>query len=135
MTRKAIREELVSIFTAEGSFTLVLGYLPLDLRGASKVLCIYTDDTRHNFMSAHMNDDLHHFFLDTLVKRGNSADHEDDLDDLHEVVRDVIRANIGNANWDELQLEEASDALFGDFSGVPYRVEQHRLQVKETLTS
>ena len=54
------------------------------------------------------------------------------LDTLHEVVRSVVKDNQSNANWDYLSLEEPSEAYFAEISGVSYRVESHRLTVKET---
>jgi hypothetical protein len=57
---------------------------------------------------------------------------EDALDDMHEVVRAIVRANVGDATWNELNLEEDSDALFARIANEPYRVERFSLMVKVT---
>lgn len=134
-TRKQVRQALVTLFDANSTFNLVLGYLPLDLRGATKVLCLYSESTTHDFISGHLNNNFYTFYLDTLVKRTDSDADENDLDDMHEAIRSVVRANIPNANWDELELSDSSDPLFAELSGVPYRVEQHRLKVKVQTNS
>jgi len=129
-TRKQVRQALVTLLEASGVFNQVFGYGPTDLKSGTKVLCVYTDTTTHDFISGHKNNNFYHFHLDTYIKRTGGESDENDLDDLHEAVRSVIRTNIPNANWNELELSENSDALFAEVSGVAYRVEQHKLKVK-----
>ena len=132
-TRQTIREALDTIFTAEGSFTGgVLGYAPVETQGMDKILSIYSDRTHHIQASQHLQTNFYVFLLDVLVKRTGGETAEDTLDTLHEVVRSVVKANQSNANWDYLSLEEPSEAYFAEISGVSYRVESHRLTVKET---
>lgn len=135
MARKDVRDQLVSLFTANGSFNAVLGYSPNALGAATtKVLAIYSRRTRHQVESKDLRNDFYTFNLDVLVKRTADATHEDTLDALHEVVRAVVRANIGDANWSHLDLDENSDAFYGDVQGVAYRVERHVLSVKVSAT-
>lgn len=129
-TRKQVRQALVALLDANSAFNQVFGYGPLELLGATKVLCVYSDSTMHDFISGHNNNNFYHFHLDTYVKMTGVEADENDLDDLHEAVRSVIRTNIPNANWNELELSDNSNALFAEVSGVKYRVEQHKLKVK-----
>jgi hypothetical protein len=131
-TRKQVRERLVTLFDADSTFTSVFGYAPLDLKGATKVLCIYSDKSRHEMLSKHLNNNFYQFFLETYIKRVGAENSEDDLDNLHEAIRAVVRANVGDETWNELILEEESEAFFAQVAGVPYRVERHPLLVKVT---
>lgn len=130
MSRQAARERLVALFTAEGSFSQVHGHAPVDLEGMTPVLCIYTDRTRHTQASADMKIDLYTYILDVYVKRVAGESAEDILDAQHEVIRVVVKANIADANWSHIHLEDESDAYFAEISGVAYRVERHPLVVK-----
>jgi hypothetical protein len=131
-TRKQVREQLVTLFDADSTFTTVYGYAPIDLRGTTKVLCVYSDRSRHEMISKHLNNNFYVFFVESYVKRVNGENSEDALDDMHEAIRAVIRANIGDSTWNELNLEEESEAFFAQVAGVPYRVERHELLVKVT---
>ena len=131
MSRQGAREALVAIFVAEGSFNQVLGYAPVDTQGFDKILSIYTNRTHHIQESQALEHNFYVFFLDVLLKRTGGEEVEDTLDALHEVIRATIKANQANANWDRLDSEEESDAVFAEISGVSYRVETHPLLVKE----
>lgn len=131
MTRQVVREALVTIFVAEGSFNQVLGYAPVDTAGMDKVLSIFSDKTHHKQESLHLEHNFYVFSLDVLVKRSGGETVEDTLDVLHEAIRSTVKANQGNANWEYLSLEEPSDAYFAEVSGVAYRVEKHLLFIKE----
>lgn len=126
--RKTCREALAALFSGQG-FNAVYDYAPNDLAGATKILVVYTDATRHDMISKHLNNDFYSFFLDVYIKRAGAAA-EDDLDTLHEVIRATCRANVGTANWDHLTLNQESDAFFAEVAGVPYRVERHTVTVK-----
>lgn len=128
-TRKDVRHRLETLFENQG-FNKVFGYAPVDLQNATKVLSIYSDNTRHDFMTRDNNNNFYAFFLDVYVKRVQNENTEDILDDLHEIVRSVIRANVGDTTWSNLDFNEISDAFFAEVSGVPYRVERHSLIVK-----
>jgi hypothetical protein len=128
-TRKQCRAALGVAFAGQG-FTSVFPYAPLDLGGASKVLVITVRRSHHERMGPAYQDDFHVFFLDVYIKRGGGVNTEDALDEMHEVIRAVVKANVGNAAWNEIELEEESDALFAEVAGVPYRVERHPIKLK-----
>ena len=128
-TRQECREALAGLFSA-GTFTGgVFDYLPVALNGATKVLAVYNDNTRHELLSASFANNFYRFNLDTLVRRAGATS-EDDLDTLHENVRSVIRGAVGNANWNEITIEEDSETFFAEISGIQYRVEQHKVLIK-----
>lgn len=129
-TRQQVREQLASLFTAGGAFNNVYAYAPLSLQGGTDALCIYSDSTGHEQQSASLELNFYRFNLDVFVKRASAETVEDTLDTLHENVRSIVKANQGDANWDYLSLEEESEALFAEVSGIPYRVERHSLLVK-----
>lgn len=132
MSRQTIREALVTIFVAEGSFNQVLGYAPVDTQGMDKILSIYAERTHHQQESASLEHNFYVYLMDVIVKRSSGETTEDTLDALHDAIRSTIKSNQVNANWDLLSLEEPSDAYFAEISGVSYRVESHKLTVKET---
>lgn len=132
-TRRQVRERLATLMAESSAFGEVFGYAPLDLRGKDRILCIYSDRTRHEMLSKHLNNSFYHFFLETYaLRRIDEAGAEDALDEMHEAIRAVIRANVGDATWNELNLEEESDALFARVAQEPYRVERFTLLVKVT---
>ena len=133
MSRQTVREALAALFVAEGSFTGgVLAYAPVDTQGMNPLLSIYTDTTYHQQESQALEHNFYAFLLDVMVKRTGGEAAEDSLDALHDVIRSTIKANQVNANWDLLDLTEPSDAYFAEISGVSYRIESHKLLVKET---
>lgn len=132
-TRKQAREALATVFAGQG-FTTVYSYAPLDLLGASKVLVIYAESSGHERLGASFQNDFHKFFLDVYIKRASGVNSEDDLDTMHEVIRAVVKANIVNSAWNEILLEEESDAGFAEVAGVAYRYERHPLLLKVSGT-
>lgn len=134
-TRKDVRKRLATLMAESSAFDEVLDHAPLDLRGKDRVLCIYADRSRHEMISKHLNNDFYRFFLETYaLRRVDDAAAEDALDEMHDAIRAVIRANINDGTWNELDLEEESDALFAQVAKEPYRVERHSLLVKVTQT-
>ena len=130
-TRKTIREALAAIFVTADDFNVVYAYAPVDLQGMDQVLAIYSDVTSHDRESYASEHNFYTFVLDVYVKRASGETTEDTLDTLHEAIRDTVYDNQTNANWDWLKLEP-SDAYFAEISGVAYRVESHKLALKET---
>lgn len=133
MSRQDVREALVTIFVAEGSFNQVLGYAPVAIQGMDKVLAIFSAKTHHKQESLHLSHSFYVFALDVYIKRSGGETVEDTLDELHEAIRSTVKANQSNANWEYLSLEDPSDAYFAEISGVAYRVEKHLLFIKENL--
>lgn len=130
-TRQTIREALAAIFVTADDFNVVYAYAPVDLQGMDQILCIYADTTYHERESYASEHNFYTFILDVFVKRASAETAEDTLDTLHEAIRSTIYDNQGNDNWDWLKLEP-SDAYFAEISGVAYRVESHKLALKET---
>ena len=128
-TRKEVRKRIATIFAGQG-FNQVLDYAPVDLQGMDKVLCVYTATTHHEMLSQDLNNNFYRFYLDVFVKRASANAAEDTLDDLHDKVREVARANVSDSNWSAISLDEQSDAAFAEISGVQYRMERHGLLVK-----
>ena len=130
-TRKTIREALAAIFVTADDFNVVYAYAPVDLQGMDQVLAIYADTTYHQQESYSLEHNFYTLIFDVYVKRASAETAEDTLDTLHEAIRSTIKDNQSNANWDWLKLEP-SDAYFAEISGVSYRVESHKLAIKET---
>lgn len=128
-TRRQCREGLGVLYSGR-RFTKVLTYAPLDLHGESKVLVITSNDTRHEVLGAAFANNFYNFVLDVYVLRRGDLNTEDILDDLHEEVRDGARDGIGNTLWNEITLEEQSEAGYVEVSGAPYRLERHFLLLK-----
>ena len=130
-TRQTIREALAAIFVSADDFNVVYAYAPVDLQGMDEVLAIYSDTTYHEQESYASEHNFYTFILDVYVKRASAEMTEDTLDTLHEAIRSTVKANQSNAFSDWLKLEP-SDAYFAEISGVAYRVESHKLALKET---
>jgi hypothetical protein len=128
-TRRQCREALGVAFASQG-FGRVYIYAPLDLKGETKVLVITSDNTRHEVLGAGFANNFYRFFLDVYVLRRGDIDTESFLDDMHEIIRAVARAGVGNPVWNEITLEEESEALYVEVSGAPYRLERHFLLLK-----
>ena len=128
-TRKVCRETLAALFSASDFTGGVYEYLPTNLSGATKALAVYSDNTRHETISGLFGNNFYRFNIDVLVIRAGVTS-EDDLDTLHEVVRSTCRSAVGNVAWNEITIEEDSDCFFAEISGIPYRVEQHKVLVK-----
>lgn len=131
MSRQTVREQLVTLFTAEGSFNQVLGYAPVETQGMDKILAIYAAGAYHQQESQDLELNFYSYILDVYVKRSGGEAAEDTFDALHEAIRSTIKANQSDANWAYLSLRDPSDAYFAEISGVSYRVESHKLTVKE----
>lgn len=132
-TRKQCRERLASNIYTTGATgaTAVFDYLPNDLLGANKVICIYNDATRHEQLSANLKNDFYRFNVDALVLRA-AATSEDDLDNLHEAIRSQTIAAVSDSTWNEITIEQDSECFFADIAGIQYRVEQHKVLLKVT---
>ncbi len=132
MSRKTVREALVTLLDADSAFNEVLGYLPTDLFGKSKVLAVYAATSRYDLISRNIANDFYTFNIDSIVRRDNTAASEGDLDAMRAALIAVLSANIQTANWSHLDLTEDSDCFFAEISGVPHRIEQHKVKIKVT---
>jgi hypothetical protein len=124
---------LATLMGESSEFEAVYDHAPLDLRGQDRVLCIYSDRTRHEMLSKDLNNAFYRFTLETYaLRRVDEPGAEDALDDMHEAIRSTIRTNVGDATWNEVSLEEDSDVLFARVATEPYRIERFSLLVKVT---
>ena len=68
-TRREVRKRLATLMAESNAFEAVYDHAPLDLRGQDRVVCIYSDRTRHEMLSADMNNAFYRFFLETFALR------------------------------------------------------------------
>ena len=133
-SREAVRDELVTLFTNNGSWQEVYGYAP-DLNeviGKTPILIIRSEGTSQRMEGDETNPASYQFAITTWVlaysEDGNwtSANAEDKIDELDKVVRQVIRNNAGGgSNADQYRFDPAQSEV-GDVilhGGVPYMVE------------
>lgn len=132
MSRKTVRLDLVDLLATSTVFNLVVGYLPSDLGGKSRIVAIYNDTTTDDLMSKSNYNGLYTLNVDSLVKRTSTGDFEDDLDDMHNEIAALCLANASYADhWDHLTMAGGTRCFFAQVGGVMYRVEQHKVLIKE----
>ena len=134
-TRELIRDDLVTLFTANGSWQSVYGYFPgtNEMKGKTPVLVIRSRGTSQDMAGAVTNPTAYRFVLSSFVLAysENSADNwtsddaEDKLDELDKVLRQVIRDNAGGGSYaDRFEFEpgysQVDDIII---EGLPYIVE------------
>lgn len=137
VTRETARDALVTLFTADGTWQAVFGYLPADseLDGQSPSLTIRSGGTQQEMASLHVNPTAYRFLLRSLVLSNDGAswtesDCEDKLDELDRQMRQVIRDNADlSTGSDYLRFDGSSSttgySLIGD--GVLWRWEERSL--------
>lgn len=130
MSRATVRAAIGAALTGVG-FTAVYTYAPTTLGGASKVLAIYSKQSRPDIISAGITNRFFEYFLDVYIKRESGVNTEDQLDAMQELIVTFVKANPSTANWSHLELGQ-SRPFFVEVEGIPYRVEQHPLLVKVT---
>lgn len=135
-SREVVRDELVALFVANGSWQAVYGYFPgaKVISGLSPVLIIRSKGTQQQMSGVWDNQATYRFVLTSWVAAGSETDAtitsaiaEDELDTLDKVVRQVIRTNAGSlANADSIrfatEFSEVSDVLIAN---IPYIMESH----------
>lgn len=138
-SRKLVRDELVTLFAANGSWQEVYGYFPSAALAAGRtpVLMIRSRGTRQDMAGVWINPASYRFLLSSFVLAYSSSDSwtsanaEDKLDELDKVLRQVIRDNVGSLTYaDNLRFEEGfSDVSDIDLGGNPYIVETRAILV------
>ena len=109
-SRKLVRDELVALFVADGSWQDVWGYFPgVDaFQGRSPLLTITSGGTKQTTGTFHLNPTQYQFLITTYVLSYRLSDNwlatdaMDTLDALDLKVRQIIRDNMGggtNADW------------------------------------
>jgi len=131
-SRELVRDDLVSLFAADGSWQDVWGYFPGvdDVAGLSPVLIVRSRGTAQDFAGANTNPVQYRFSVTSMVVADeavqSSADAEDQLDTLDMKVRQVIRDNAGGStNADQYAFE-------GGFSQVSDIILNGQAYISET---
>lgn len=115
-TRELVRDELVALFVANGSWQDVYGYKAAntEISGRSPVLTLVATGTRQRFENLDTNPASYRFEIINYVMSSSDSDAsvttsvaEDELDNLDKVIRQIIRNNAGS-------LTNASNLYFDD---------------------
>lgn len=131
MGRKEAREAIAGLFSSPG-FTTINAFLPLSLKGTTKVLNIFSSSSSLDRISADLKNNFHTFYLDTYVLRRGTVADEDDLDALHLLIVTACIANPTNAAWSHLELDGQTEVRPVQDAGIQYLRERHRVRVKIT---
>jgi len=124
-SRELVRDQLVSLFTANNSWQEVYGYMPSveELLGKTPFLIIRSKGTSQEMSGVETNKASYRFILSSWVLAGGKNDAsvtssaaEDDLDTLDKVLRQVIRDNTGTITYGniirfESGYSEVSDVI------------------------
>lgn len=134
-SRELVRDELVALFQADGSWSIgaahhVYGYFPaaIEIVGKTPILVILSAGTRQDMAGAFTNPASYLFRCITLVLADSDSDSwtaanaEDKLDDLDRAFRQVIRTNMNLlTKADLLRFDEGySERTDIDLGGKPY---------------
>ena len=136
-SRELVRDELVTLFTANNSWQNVYGYFPSanEIVGKTPILVILSAGTRQDMAGVWSNPSSYRFrclsfvLADSDSDNWTSANAEDKLDDLDRAFRQVIRTNMGSlTNADLLRFDEAySERVDVDLGGKPYIREERNI--------
>lgn len=129
-SRELIRDELVALFVANGSWQNVYGYRPpiTEFKGKTPLLTIRSGGTEQDMAGLDLNPTSHSFLISSYVLAYSAADSwtsamaEDKLDELGQLVRQVIRNNTGTlTNADLLRFAPAGSQIVDiEIQSVPY---------------
>ena len=133
-SRKLVRDELVALFVADGSWQDVWGYFPgVDaFQGRSPLLTITSGGTTQTSESLHVNPTQYQFLITTYVLSYRASDNwfatdaMDTLDALDLKVRQIIRDNMGggtNADWYQFDTALSQITSAKTFEGLVYEIE------------
>ena len=135
LSREAVRDELATLFTADGSWQSVFKFFPgLDaIKGRTPVLIIISRGTEQGMAGLETNPTTYRFLLSSWVlafsplsaDNWTSTDAEDKKDELDMKLRQVIRDNAGGGTNADLYRFEPGFSQVDDviIEGVPYVVE------------
>lgn len=133
-SREAVRDELVTLFTSNGSWQAVYGYFPGTdaFVGLSPILTIQSMGTEQDMAGQDTNPASYRFVITSWVlafsEDGSwtAAQAEDKVDELDKVTRQVIRNNAGGGtNADQYRFEAGMSEVrrIPVAGGPPYIVE------------
>lgn len=134
-SRELVRDELVALFTANGAWQAVYGYMPgyTVISGRSPVLTILSMGTRQQFAALYTNPASYRFEITNYVVSSSESDSSvltatasDELDTLDKTIRQIVRNNAGS-------LVNATNLRFGDdYSNVERGALGNKPYVRET---
>lgn len=131
-SRELVRDELVALFVANGSWQDVFNGFPgvAEISGKTPVLIIRSRGTRQRFEGMSTNPASYRFLISSWVlaysasDNWTSADAENKLDELDTTVRQVIRDNVNLTNANNVRFDEGySEVDDVIIEGVPYILE------------
>ena len=133
-SRKLVRDELVALFVADGSWQEVWGYFPgVDaFQGRSPLLTVTSGGTTQTSESKHVNPTQYQFLITTYVLSYRASDSwfatdaMDTLDALDLKVRQIIRINMGggaNADWYQFDTAPSEITSATSLEGLSYEIE------------
>lgn len=130
-SRETVRDALVTLFTADGTWQSVLGYEPKTLDGLSPVLTIISAGTDYDELSGGVNPTEFRFRARSyiLVEDQNApsswgpAQAEDKLDELEKIAREIIRDNAPTGSYGMSREEGFSSPSWIAEKSLLYRFE------------
>ena len=133
--RKLVRDDIVALFVADGSWQDVYGYMPApEAFTRSPVLVIRSAGTEQNMEGENTNPTGYRFICESYVVAFTEQDAtwtselaEDEQDNLDMVFRQVVRDNAGGTTNANLLLFEGGFSSIKDVAigRVSYSVESH----------
>jgi hypothetical protein len=140
-SRELVRDELVVLFVANGSWQEVYGYFPSvsEMEGKTPILIIRSRGTEQDMAGLDTNPAVYRFLLSSWVlaysesDSWTSANAEDKLDELDKTVRQIIRDNAGSLTNGDVIRFEAGQSQVDDMiiEGLPYIVETRAILVNK----
>ncbi len=141
-SRETIRDAVYTLFSsyAPATFKAVYNNWPNvgQAKGQSPVLMITSSGTGQEMAGLNTNPTVFRINLTVLVKATDPADASftratamDKIDTLDALVRQVIRDNASNANWDNITFDSGLTQVDNIiFEGLPYMVETRPILIR-----
>lgn len=137
-SRELVRDELTTLFTANGSWQAVYGYVPAVkvFAGMTPLLIIRSRGSIQNFASEETNPTEYSFGIASFLRAYSvgeitSAQAEDTLDTLDAAIRQIIRNNAGSMTYaNSLRFDGGSEVKDVAIEGLPYMVETYIVVAK-----
>jgi len=136
-SREAVRDELVALFVADGSWEAVYGYYPGHsvISGKTPVLTILSAGTQQQMTGQHTNPSSYRFIISSFMLQSDGAswtpaNAEDSLDTLDMKVRQIVRDNAGLTNGDIIRFGNGySQVDYRILESLPYQIESRDIFV------
>lgn len=140
---QATREAIAALYTAySGSgqpLERVFSNWPKvgEAKGLSPFLMVVDDFTEQDMAGLNTNPTQFGFVIAVFVLSGsptdttiNRADAADELGNINRLIRQVIRDNAGNANWDSIRFEGRATVKNINFEDLPYMIQDFHVVTK-----